>query len=147
MSKEEEEKPERKKTPPTPPIRNKGGKGEEESSSCSSACASTEKPVAVFDLSKPPSLETALAFAHQRLDYHDDGFIREWFDQMDKVYMWVHPQTGLRIRHWAAYMRGAIENHQTQKTPAREKRRNHFGKRPVNWLAPTEGEDYANSPF
>lgn len=100
--------------------------------------------VAVLDVHTPPTLELALAFAHVRVKCDDDDYVRAWYQEMSEVYMWVNPKTGLPLRHWPAYLRASIINH---RKPSEHKRRNHFGKRPVNWLAPTEGEDYANSPF
>ena len=148
MSKEEDEKAEIKKAPPTPPIRNKGEKGEEERPSpAASARAREVAMVAVLDVHTPPTLELALAFAHVRVKCDDDDYVRAWYQEMSEVYMWVNPKTGLPLRHWPAYLRASINNHCKTSQPSKHKRRNHFGKRPVNWLAPTEGEDYANSPF
>jgi len=144
MSKEEEEKAERKKTPPTPPIRNKGGKGEEESTTPASAGA-RDKLTAKFDVHTPPTLEVALEFAKHELHCDNEAVVREWHETMENVMLWCDSKTGLPIRHWRAHLRAWI--YFEKRSAAKGDKRNHFGKRPVNWLAPTEGEDYANSPF
>jgi len=58
-----------------------------------------------IDVETPPSLELLMAYAHVRLGYFDDGFIREWHRVMSDELMWRSPKTGKPIRHWPAYFR------------------------------------------
>ena len=144
MSKEKKEKAERKKAPPKPPIRNKGGKGKKESTTTAPARV-RERLTAKFDVHTPPTLETALEFAKHDLHCNNEAVVREWHETMENVMLWCDSKTGLPLRHWRAHLRAWI--HFEKRRAAKGDNHSHFGKRPVNWLAPTEGENYAESPF
>ena len=128
---------------PTPPIR-ESEEGKESPSPASAGAR--DKLTAKFDVHTPPTLEVALEFAKHELHCDDEAAVREWHETMTNVMLWCDSKTGLPLRHWRAHLRGWLRF--GKRNAAKDDRRyNHFGKRPVNWLAPTEGENYAQSPF
>ena len=131
--------------PPIPPNK-KEGEGKE-SPTPSRIKSESEKEVlpAVIDIHNPPSLELLLVFAHKRLRFRDDEFIKEWHRQMNEVYFWCYPKTGQPIRHWPAYLRSWIREHKRdlEKEKYRQERAKQFAARrkPDNYLAPIKEEN------
>ena len=95
---------------PTPPIREKEGeeKGEEKGPSSSSRARAhvSDAPLpAVIDVNGEPRLELVLAFAHRRMNIHDDDLVREWHRIVSQEWFWNHSKTGLHIQNWPAHLR------------------------------------------